>query len=248
MSRRVSVTPTHDMGAGASVASSLVPTGLAAAAIVCPPAGLAAGAIFGVGVAVGVAARGPTTDASPVLDALDAVESAAEAVTAYLRGPAKDATCSAAAWTLEKLEQAAAYLVDRVVALLRRLRGRKEAAAARRDMDRAARAQQHTCGPEVFAEAAARVARSRRRIMIDAAAGGASSALVRRSGSVSNSDDTARRAARSAAEMMVLILEAFVAEAGLGDNIPPAARSFITVIAVAAVVCLDMVVSLTAAD
>jgi hypothetical protein len=187
---------------------------LAAAAIVCPPAGLAAGAIFGVGVAVRAVARGPTTDASPVLDALDAVESAAEAVTAYLRGPAKDATCSPAAWTLEKLEQAAASLVDRVVALLRRMRDRKEAAAARRDMDRAARAQQHTCGPEVFAEAeaAARVARSRRRIMMDAAAGGVSSALVRRSGSVSNSDDTARRATRSAAEMMVLILEAFVAE------------------------------------
>jgi hypothetical protein len=77
------------MGAGASVASSLVPTGLAAAAIVCPPAGLAAGAIFGVGVAVGAAARGPTTDASPVLDALDAVESAAEAVRVIYVGAIK---------------------------------------------------------------------------------------------------------------------------------------------------------------
>ncbi|CAL4923173.1 unnamed protein product [Urochloa decumbens] len=235
------------MGSGPSIASSsqLAPMGLAAAAIVCPPAGLAAGAIFGAGVAVGAAWMSankyePTddddNDAAAALDALDAVGGAAEAVIEYLRA-AKDASARA----LKKLEEAAAYVEDRVSRLLRRLFGLKKAKTARREMRRAGR---HAGGggPEALAMAAAHVARSRRCITEAAAA---SSAIVPAAGarasaplpeSVSNSD-----AARIAAEMMRLILEVFVADADLGDSIPPAAWAFIAVIAAAAVICLDIV-------
>ncbi|CAL4939961.1 unnamed protein product [Urochloa decumbens] len=238
------------MGSGASIASSsqLAPMGLAAAAIVCRPAGLAAGAIFGAGVAVGAAWTStikdkPTDDddaAAAALDALDAVGGAAEAVIEYLRA-AKDA----AARALEKLEQAAASVEDRVARLVSGLFGLKNAAAARHEMRRAAR---HAGGgPEALAKAAARVARSRRCITEAAVA---SSAIVPAAGgarasaplpeSVSNSD-AAMCAARIAAEMMRLILEVFVAGDDMGDSIPPAARAFIAVIAAAVVLCLDIV-------
>ncbi|PVH32566.1 hypothetical protein PAHAL_9G431000 [Panicum hallii] len=213
------------MGAGASVASSLVAVWAAWGGASKPDA---------------PAAAAPAFD-----DALDAVVRAAEAVAEYLRA-VMDAACSAAvgaaAWALEKLEEAAAFVLDRVVRLLRRLRGRKEfsrRAAARR------------AGPDVFAETASRVARSGRCIMgpaassavvvVPAAAAAAPGALAL-PGSVSGSD-VARRAARSAAGMMGLILEAFPAEAHLRDSIPAAARSSITVIAAAAAVCLDVVAS-----
>ena len=64
--------------------------------------------------------------------------------------------------------------------------------------------------------------------------------------SVSESDDVARRAARSAAGMMGLILQAFAAEADVGDSIPAAARSSVTVIVAAAAVCLHIVASTNA--
>ncbi|CAL4931571.1 unnamed protein product [Urochloa decumbens] len=236
------------MGSGASIASSsqLAPMGLAAAAIVCPPAGLAAGAIFGAGVAVGAAWTStikdkPTDDddaAAAALDALDAVGGAAEAVIEYLR-----AAKNAASRALEKLEEAAAYVEDRVARFLRRLFGLKEAAAARREMRSAAR---HAGDADALAMAAARVARSQRCITEAAS----SSAIVVAAGAAAPGagasvrpldSDAARRAARIAAEMMRLILEVFVAGDDMGGRIPPAARVFIAVIAAAAVICLDIV-------
>jgi hypothetical protein len=88
--------------------------------------GAAASTAFWAGVAVGAAAR------DVVNDAIDSVYDAAEAVMDYLR------TVASSAW--EKLKAAAEFVKARVIKLVRRLRGRKEAAAARREVDSAAAA------------------------------------------------------------------------------------------------------------
>jgi hypothetical protein len=229
------------MGAAASLAL-LAPPGLSlTVAGVC----LATGVTIGTAVAVAAAAWGAGA-ADAACDALDAVDRAAEAMVEYLRA-AKDATARAASEALEKLEIAAAFVRDRVVRLLRCLCGRRRAAAARREMG--GRAARRTAGPDAFAKAAARVARSRRRIVGGAAASSSVAAVV----VVVPHDATgpagvlARLASRSAAEMMDLILETFVADADLGDSIPAAARSSITVIVAATAVSLDAVSPIPAA-
>ena len=91
--------------------------------------GAAVSTAFWAGVAVG-AAWAAARDV--VNDALDSVYDATEAVMGYLR------TVASSAW--EKLKAAAAFVKDKVINLVHRLRGRKEAAAARREVDNAAAA------------------------------------------------------------------------------------------------------------
>ncbi|XP_039827438.1 uncharacterized protein LOC120689182 [Panicum virgatum] len=210
--------------------------------------GAGASVVYALGFAAGAAWAGANKLVDAAYDALDAVHNAAKEVAEYLR-EVMDAACSAAAgaasWALEKLEKAAAFVVDMVFRFLRWLFGRKKAGASRREMRRAGPAT-----PDVFAEAAARVARSGRCIMGPAAssavvvgpAAAAAPGALALPESVSGSD-VAMRAARSASGMMGLILEALAAEADVGGSIPAAARSSTAVIAAAAAVCLDAVAS-----
>ena len=247
---RYKTTRLHPQGFAARV----TPTESAQSPAVCceqesTTMGAGASVVYALGFAARAAWAGANKLVDAAYDALDAVHNAAKEVAEYLR-EVMDAACSAAAgaasWALEKLEKAAAFVVDMVFRFLRWLFGRKKAGASRREMRRAG-----PTTPDVFAEAAARVARSGRCIMgpaassavvvVPAAAAAAPGAFALPE-SVSGSD-VAMRAARSASGMMGLILEALAAEADVGGSIPAAARSSIAVIAAAAAVCLDAVAS-----
>lgn len=255
------------MGAAASIAVAAGTAGLS----------LPAAAIFGAGFAAG-AAWAAASDV--VNEALDSVCAAAEAVMGFVRrvaSSAYDKVKEAAAFVrdgvvkpvyeaasaavdglrevassaFEKLKAAAALVKARMIKLVRHLLGRIKAAAARREVDRAAAAGHAAGHDDVLSTASARVAGfgqlldvkalppppSSSAIISAAAAPGGALALH---GSVPAAP--AARAAGQASEMMDLLEAAY---AVLGASIPEDARSCIYVVVAAVGIGLEAITAAT---